>query len=167
MAWTRRPSSVPSGLPAYVTDDIEPRDNPLILAAISDENRWGRLEELHDLIDVFIRPDRGKWRLEQSPDGKVHHLGSLHRSLKERALAQRPDQILLIEHGKLRDAESVHGGDRIAYGGGRLDGQKLGKLSPLRFENVSYPSAFAEELVLPPPFIGVHLRKINFSRVRK
>src|SRR5918994_2426961 len=113
-----------------MTHDVESCHNSLVLPSVSDENSRGRLEELYDLIDVFVQADRGKWRLEESPDSKLHHLGSLHRSLEECALAQRSDQVPLVEYGQLRDAESVHGGDRIAHGGGHLDRQKLGELSP-------------------------------------
>ena len=51
----RRPFFVPSGLPAYVTDDIESCHNSLVLLRVADENSRGRLEELHDLIDIFVR----------------------------------------------------------------------------------------------------------------
>ena len=92
---------MPSGLPTQVTDDVETRHDSLVLPRVSDEHGRGRLEELDDLVDVLVRPDGGKRRLEQSPDGKLHHLGSFHGSLEERALRQRADEIPLIEYRKL------------------------------------------------------------------
>jgi len=71
-----------------VTHDIEARDNSLVLLQVSNQNSRGRLEELNDLIDVFVGSDSGKRRFKESPDGKLHHLGRLHGPLEERALAQ-------------------------------------------------------------------------------
>ena len=60
-------------------------------------------------------PTVGSERLNQSADGKLHHVRALHGLLKERALAERPDEIAFLEYRELRDAVLVHLSDRFAH----------------------------------------------------
>src|SRR5213593_3500881 len=84
-----------------VLHHVEARHNSVIFSAVADENRRERLEQLDDLINILVRSDGGERRLEKSSNGQLPHLRGLHSFLKQSGLAQRADEIPLIEYREL------------------------------------------------------------------